>query len=110
MTMMRFKGSFILLSFSHPYLVIPQSHVQARKKIGAYQLIHDFFHDWHRKPILDGHVIELAVVHTKMPRNILLLNQQNWRGKRTNTMIYEACLQKFAFLSQFCGLENIYRA
>jgi hypothetical protein len=74
-TMVSFKGCFILICRVHSYLMDPRLEVQSSEELGLCELIQYLINQGHGKLVLHCQRIKSSIIHTESPCSICLLDQ-----------------------------------
>jgi hypothetical protein len=103
---MSFKNYLVLILQTHPNLRVACCHIQTREVLSPSKLIQDLIDKRHWKSILNGHVIQFSIIHTKSLRTIIVLHQKDWGSKRAHTRHMPRTESTFMYCAIQLAYEN----
>jgi hypothetical protein len=72
------KGSFPFVALSNPYPIVCLLHVKPGEVLGILEPIEQLRDKRKRVTILDGDVVQLAIIYTEAETSIGLLDKKDW--------------------------------
>lgn len=87
--------------------MVPTAQVDFGEEPGALQLVQEFIHHRNRERVLDGTIIEGAIVDVEMPTVIVLANQDHRGGERRRRLPDDPLHQHVVALALNLVLEQL---
>src|ERR1044072_7933875 len=105
------EGSLLYIFFLDPDLMVTRSQIYLGEYRSSLQLVHQIINSWKRVSVLNGHLIQLPIIHTQPGSAILFLDQQyrctprryTWSNKSLLRQVLQLTLQ----LDQFRWCHSV---